>query len=54
MKREKIYVFIFEDRNGNVLTKRENQCSSLKEAREIAKKYKANSQLNDLHKIVLK
>ena len=54
MKRAKIYVFIFEDRNGNELTRREAGCVSLKEAKDIAKKYKSNSMLNDLHKIVVK
>lgn len=53
-KRTKIYVFIFEDRNGNELTRREADCISLAEAKDIAKKYKANSMLNDLHKIVVK
>lgn len=54
MKRAKIYVFIFEDRNGNELTRREADCVSLAEAKDIAKKYKSNSMLNDLHKIVVK
>lgn len=54
MKKAKIYVFIFEDRDENELTRREAYCISLKEAKDIAKKYKANSMMNDLHKIVVK
>ena len=54
MKRAKYYTFIFEDRNGNELTRQEAQCRSLTEARRIAKTYKATSQLNDLHKIVVR
>ena len=54
MAKAKLYVFIFEDRDGNDLTKKEAQCSSLKEAKDIARAYKANSSLNDLYKIVVK
>lgn len=50
----KKYIFIFEDKNQNQLEKRTAECSSLKEAKEIAKKYKANSNLNDLHKIIVR
>lgn len=54
MKRPKLYVFIFEDRNENDLQKKEAQCYSLKEAKALAKTYKNNSMLNDLYKIVVK
>lgn len=54
MKKEKNYVFIFEDRNGNELTRRELECASLAKAKDIAKDYKSKSMLNDLHKIVVK
>lgn len=50
----KKYIFIFEDKNKNELEKRTAECASLKEAKEIAKKYKSNSNLNDLHKIIVR
>ena len=54
MKKSKIYVFIFEDRQGNELTRKEADAHSLIEARAIAKAYKSNSVINDLYKIVVK
>lgn len=54
ISRPKIYRFIFEDKKRNDLQVKEAQCSSLKEAQALAKTYKANSMLNDLHKIIVK
>lgn len=53
-KQEKIYIFSFEDRGGNEIEEKETACHSLKEAREFAKTCKANTRLNDLHKIVVR
>lgn len=52
--KSKMYVFVFEDKRGNELTRRKAECLNLTEAKQIARKYKANSMLNDLHKIVIK
>jgi hypothetical protein len=50
---EKTYRFVFEDRSGNELQIKETSCKSLKEAKELAKNLKANSTINDLHKIIV-
>lgn len=50
----KNYILIFEDKNGNEL-KREYLLSKNKiEAKKTADKIKANSMINDLHKIIIK
>jgi len=54
VKATKKYVFIFEDKNGNELTRKENECISLQDAEKLAQQYEANSMLNDLHKVTVK
>ncbi len=53
-KTTKIYVFIFEDKNGNELTRKESDAYSLKQAKEFARVYKSSSNMNGLHKIIVR
>lgn len=52
--KEKQYIFIYEDRNGNELQRKQYSFISIAEARKHAKNLLANSMMNDLHKIVVK
>lgn len=47
----KTYTFIFEDKNQNELKREEWECNNIQETINLAKTKKANSMLNDLHKI---
>jgi hypothetical protein len=51
---EKQYVFIYEDRQGNELTRETINFDSIQEARKYSKDICFNSMLNDLHKIRVK
>ena len=46
-----IYLFIYEDQLKNDLKKETRSYSNLKTAKDVAREIKANSMLNDLHKI---
>jgi len=50
----KNYKLIFEDKKGNELTSKNIEAKNKIEAKKIADNLKANSMLNDLHKIVIK
>lgn len=52
--REKTYVFVFEDRQGNEIRRDEITAFSLPEARRTAKRVAGESNLNDLYKIITK
>ncbi len=51
---EKQYVFIYEDRQGNELTREIINFDSIQEARRYAKDVVFNSMLNDIQKIRVK
>lgn len=46
-----IYEFIYLDKKGNELTRRQLYCYSKKEAINLSKAILANSMINDLHEI---
>jgi hypothetical protein len=50
----KQYVFIYEDKQGNELTRETIEADNIQEARKYAKNICFNSMLNDLHKIRVK
>ena len=47
----KKYVFIYKDKKGNELQRKEAEFFNIKEARAYANDLLANSLINDLHKI---
>lgn len=49
----KNYILVFEDRDGNDLTTKKITAFNLKDAKRQSQNYKANSMMNDLHKIVI-
>ncbi|NCB09146.1 MAG: hypothetical protein EOM73_13400 [Bacteroidia bacterium] len=52
--KEKNYVFVYEDRKKNELQRKTHQFYNITEARKFAAKLLANSNMNDLHKIVVR
>lgn len=50
----KNYTLVFEDKQGNELTRKEITAANLKEARSQRDAAHANSKINDLHKIKIK
>ena len=50
----KKYSFIFKDKKNNTLLIMNSEFSNIKEARKYAKRKLAESNMNDLHKIVVK
>jgi hypothetical protein len=50
----KQYVFIYEDKQGNELTREVIEADNIQEARKYAKDICFNSMLNDLHKVRVK
>jgi hypothetical protein len=52
--KERQYVFIYEDKQGNELTRETIEADNIQEARKYAKDICFNSMLNDLHKVRVK
>jgi hypothetical protein len=52
--KEKQYIFIYEDKQGNELTREIINFDSIQEARRYSKDICFNSMLNDLYKIKVK
>ena len=50
----KAYKLIFLTKQGAELQSKEIEANNLKEAKQVAKNLKANSMINDLHKIEVK
>jgi hypothetical protein len=50
----KTYVFIYLDKKGNEIKRKNVECLSIKDARKWAKMELAESLQNDLHKIIVK
>lgn len=50
----KTYKLIFLTKKGAELQSKEIEANNLKEAKQIANNLKANSMINDLHKIIVK
>ena len=50
----KAYKLIFLTKQGTELQSKEIEAKNLKEAKQVANNLKANSMLNDLHKIIVK
>ena len=53
MKNPKYFIYILEDRYGNEIERFQGEARTIKEAKRIAKIYAANSNQNNLYKIVI-